>query len=169
MKCWNWDYCLYIFSVWIDTRKTPDLVPNCFLKDNSEVRALSICQNLSIYARSPRIRRTNWISMGIMVTRFAWMAHKFVFKQTDKISFTRFSKSHHSRTLETLLGLEILSDFTHKTLNWQFADQQLIAGALFRAALVASCLRGAFPLVDLRAVCFVRAVFQLAKTSPKWS
>ena len=27
-----------------------------------------------------------------------------------------------------------------------------------RAALVASCLRGAFPPVDLRAVCFVRAM-----------
>ena len=27
-----------------------------------------------------------------------------------------------------------------------------------RAALVASCLRGALPPVDLRAVCFVRAI-----------
>jgi hypothetical protein len=27
-----------------------------------------------------------------------------------------------------------------------------------RAALVASCLRGAFPPVDLRAVCLVRAI-----------
>ena len=33
-----------------------------------------------------------------------------------------------------------------------------MAGALFRAALVAACLRGAFPPVDLRAVCFVRAM-----------
>ena len=31
-------------------------------------------------------------------------------------------------------------------------------GADLRAALVASCLRGAFPPVDLRAVCFVRAI-----------
>ena len=31
-------------------------------------------------------------------------------------------------------------------------------GALLRAALVASCLRGAFPPVDLRAVCLVRAM-----------
>jgi len=35
------------------------------------------------------------------------------------------------------------------------------AGAFFRAALVASCLRGALPPVDLRAVCFVRAMFLL--------
>ncbi|XP_030301208.1 uncharacterized protein LOC103531178 [Calypte anna] len=33
-----------------------------------------------------------------------------------------------------------------------------VAGALLRAALVANCLRGAFPPVDLRAVCFVRAI-----------
>jgi len=33
-----------------------------------------------------------------------------------------------------------------------------VAGALLRAALVASCLRGALPPVDLRAVCFVRAI-----------
>ena len=36
---------------------------------------------------------------------------------------------------------------------------QQVAGALFRAALVASCLRGALPPVDLRAVCLVRAIF----------
>ena len=33
-----------------------------------------------------------------------------------------------------------------------------VAGADLRAALVASCLRGALPPVDLRAVCFVRAI-----------
>ena len=30
------------------------------------------------YARSPRIRRANWMSLGMMVTRLAWMAHKLV-------------------------------------------------------------------------------------------
>jgi hypothetical protein len=33
-----------------------------------------------------------------------------------------------------------------------------VAGADLRAALVASCLRGALPPVDLRAVCFVLAI-----------
>jgi len=33
-----------------------------------------------------------------------------------------------------------------------------VAGADFRAAFVASCFLGAFPPVDLRAVCFVRAI-----------
>ena len=33
-----------------------------------------------------------------------------------------------------------------------------VAGAVFLAALVASCFLGAFPPVDLRAVCLVRAI-----------
>jgi hypothetical protein len=33
-----------------------------------------------------------------------------------------------------------------------------VAGADLRAALVASCFRGALPPVDLRAVCLVRAM-----------
>ena len=38
-------------------------------------------------------------------------------------------------------------------------------GADLRAALVAKCLRGALPPVDLRAVCLVRAmVVEVAKT-----
>ena len=35
------------------------------------------------------------------------------------------------------------------------------AGADLRAALVASCLRGALPPVDLRAVCFVLAMLNV--------
>lgn len=43
--------------------------------------------------------------------------------------------------------------------RWGFLTPP-VAGALFLAALVASCFLGAFPPVDLRAVCFVRAIFQ---------
>lgn len=38
-----------------------------------------------------------------------------------------------------------------------------MVGADFRAALVASCLRGAFPPVDLRAVCLVLAIVYILK------
>ena len=38
---------------------------------------------------------------------------------------------------------------------------QLVTGALFLAALIASCFLGAFPPADLRAVCLVRAIFYL--------
>ena len=48
-----------------------------------------------------------------------------VFKQTDKISLACLLKSHHGRTLEAQVGLEVLSDFSHKTLEWKFAYQQL--------------------------------------------
>ena len=48
-----------------------------------------------------------------------------IFKKTNQISFTRFLKSHHSRTLEAYIGLDILSDFTHKAQEGQPADHQL--------------------------------------------
>ena len=42
-----------------------------------------------------------------------------------------------------------------------------MAGADFLAAFVASCLRGALPPVDLRAVCFVRAIVTFLGNSQK--
>ena len=48
-----------------------------------------------------------------------------VLKQTNKVSLASFLKSHHSGALETEIGLEILSDFSHKTLEGQLADEQL--------------------------------------------
>ena len=48
-----------------------------------------------------------------------------VFKKTNEVSFASFLKSHHSRALETQISLEVLSDFSHKTLEGQLADQQL--------------------------------------------
>ena len=45
-----------------------------------------------------------------------------IFKQTNKVGFACFLKSHDSRALETQVGLEILSDFTHKPLEGQLAD-----------------------------------------------
>ena len=32
----------------------------------------------SAYDRSPRIRRASWMSLGMIVTRLAWMAHRLV-------------------------------------------------------------------------------------------
>ena len=43
-----------------------------------------------------------------------------------------------------------------------------VAGADLRAALVASCLRGALPPVDLRAVCFVRAMAAVDDSAGVW-
>lgn len=58
----------------------------------------------------------------------------------------RMAKQHHMQQMSTHCGRR---------------DTFLtppVAGALLRAAFVASCLRGALPPVDLRAVCFVRAM-----------
>ena len=48
-----------------------------------------------------------------------------VFKKTNKVSLASLLKGHHSGALETQVGLEILSDFSDKTLEGQLADQQL--------------------------------------------
>ncbi|KAF3857801.1 hypothetical protein F7725_011002 [Dissostichus mawsoni] len=97
-------------------------------------------------------------------------------------------QSHDGGALEAQVGLEVLSDLPHQALEGQLADQQLGgllvaadlpqshgtgpvtvrllhaagAGALLRAALVASCFLGAFPPVDLRAVCLVLAMISLS-------
>ena len=44
----------------------------------------------------------------------------------------------------------------------------VLAGADLRAALVASCLRGALPPVDLRAVCLVWAMVDDAVNDERW-
>ena len=48
-----------------------------------------------------------------------------VFEETNKVSLASLLKGHHSGALEAQIGLEILSDFSHKTLEGQLADQQL--------------------------------------------
>ena len=36
------------------------------------------CQRPGSYERSPLMRRASWISLGMIVTRLAWMAARFV-------------------------------------------------------------------------------------------
>ena len=43
-----------------------------------------------------------------------------------------------------------------------------VVGADLRAALVASCLRGALVPVDLRAVCLVRAILRARVRGSQW-
>ena len=51
-----------------------------------------------------------------------------VFEQSDQVGFTGFLQSHDSWALEPQVGLEILGDLSHETLEWQFPDEEL--GAL---------------------------------------
>ena len=48
-----------------------------------------------------------------------------ILEKSDQVGFGSFLQSADSRTLETQVGLVVLSDFTHKTLEWQLADQKL--------------------------------------------
>jgi hypothetical protein len=133
-----------------------------------------------------------------------------VFEQSDQVGFTGFLKSSNGRGLESKVSLEVLGNFSDKSLEGQLSDQELsrllvssdfsksdgtrlvsvrlldcrgkrkgvlahaenvsptsmslwyspppAAGADLRAALVANCLRGAFPPVDFLAVCLVLAM-----------
>ena len=48
-----------------------------------------------------------------------------VFKQTHQVGLACFLKSAYGSTLEAKIRLEVLCDFTDKTLEWQLPDQQL--------------------------------------------
>ena len=50
-----------------------------------------------------------------------------IFEQTYKVSFAGLLKSHDGGALESEISLEVLSDFSDQTLEWQFADQKLCA------------------------------------------
>ena len=51
-----------------------------------------------------------------------------VFEETDQVSLAGFLKGHDGGALESQISLEVLSDFTHQTLEGQLPDEEL--GAL---------------------------------------
>ena len=48
-----------------------------------------------------------------------------VLEETDKVGLAGLLESHHGRALEAKISLEILGDFSHQTLEWQLADEEL--------------------------------------------
>ena len=50
-----------------------------------------------------------------------------VLKQTNKVSLTSLLEGHDSRGLESEVSLEVLGNFSHQTLEWQLADEELSA------------------------------------------
>ena len=48
-----------------------------------------------------------------------------VLKQGDQVCFNGFLQSTDSRGLESQVGLEVLSDFSDQSLEWQLSDQEL--------------------------------------------
>ena len=64
-----------------------------------------------------------------------------VLEQTDQVSLAGLLQSHDGGALEAQIGLEVLSDLTHKTLEWQLADEEL-GGFLVTADLTESHCSG---------------------------
>jgi hypothetical protein len=60
-----------------------------------------------------------------------------VFEKTNKVSLSRFLKSQDSRSLESEISLEVLSNFTNQTLERKLADQEL-SGLLVTSDLTKS-------------------------------
>ena len=50
-----------------------------------------------------------------------------IFKETDQVGFTGFLKGHDGRALESEISFEVLGNFSHQTLEGQFADQEFSA------------------------------------------
>jgi hypothetical protein len=50
-----------------------------------------------------------------------------VLEETDEVGLAGLLQGHDGRALEAQVGLEVLGDFTHQTLEGQLADQQLSA------------------------------------------
>jgi hypothetical protein len=48
-----------------------------------------------------------------------------ILEKTDQVSLSSFLKGQDSSRLETKIRLEILSDFTDKTLEWCLTDQEI--------------------------------------------
>ena len=142
-------------------------------------------KSLFIYALSPLIRLANWMSLGMMVTRFAWIAHKLVSSKIPTryaseaswiawiaddwnrrsalnswaISRTNlWNGSFLTRSSVDFWYFRIsLSDTVPGRNLWGFLIPPA-EGCAFRAALVARVFLGAFPPVDFLAVCFVLAI-----------
>ncbi|KAJ1282537.1 hypothetical protein BS78_03G060100 [Paspalum vaginatum] len=131
------------------------------------------------------MRRASWMSLGMMVTRLAWMAQRLVSSKSP----TRYASaaSCSAATADDWKRRSVLKScaisrtsrwngsfrISSSVLFWYLRISRSatvpgrkrcgfftppVAGADLRAAFVASCFRGALPPVDLRAVCFVRAI-----------
>ena len=48
-----------------------------------------------------------------------------VLEETDQVCLGGFLESKDGRSLESQVSLELLGDFTHKSLEWELADQEL--------------------------------------------
>ena len=60
-----------------------------------------------------------------------------VLEETDQVSLAGLLERHDSRRLEPQISLEVLGNFSHQTLEWQFSDEEL-SGLLVSSDLTES-------------------------------
>ena len=134
------------------------------------------------------MRRAKWMSRGKIVTRFAWMAHRFAssnrevryasaascsansavpwnrksFLKSWAISLTNRSNGSRRKSRFVVFWYRRIScKATVPGRNRCGFLMPPVHGADLRAAFVASCLRGALPPVDFREVCLVLVILIL--------
>ena len=81
-----------------------------------------------VYARSPRIRRASWMSFGMIVTRFAWMAQVGVLEEAHQVRLGSLLQRAEGSALEPQVELKVLRNLAHEPLERQLPDEEL--GAL---------------------------------------
>ena len=76
------------------------------------------------YILLPLMQWASWMSLGMMVTRLAWMAEVVIFKEADDVCFRGFLQAGDGDGLELEVHLEVLGYFSDETLKWEFSDQK---------------------------------------------
>ena len=89
-----------------------------------------------IYARSPRMRRASWMSLGMMVTRLAWMAQRLVSSKSRRGTPRTPLEGEDGGGLEAEVRLEVLGDLADEA-EGELADKEL-GGLLVLADLTES-------------------------------
>ena len=135
---------------------------------------------------SPLMRLASWISLGIIVTLFAWMAHRLVSSKRPTMYASQASWMANTAWLWNLRSLLYSVAISLTSLwkgslrmrssvdfwNFRISRRATVPGrkrcgfliplsvtlAVLRADFWASCLRGALEPVFLRAVYLVRAI-----------
>lgn len=141
---------------------------------------------VSAQPSSERNRFARCISLGMMVTRLVWVAHKLESSKSPPmyVSFTCFLQCHERGRLETAVGLKlfVISRITRwkgifpmrsSEVFWQRRISRratvpgryrsgflipLVAGASFLTATAGNRCTGTFPPVDFRALFLTRGI-----------
>jgi hypothetical protein len=97
---------------------TPYQDASMLMKDDGEVRTR--LRSLSSQSASKLdVLGLNGDTLGMDGTQVG------VFKQADEVCLNRFLKSADSGRLEAEVRLEVLSNLTNQTLEWQLSDEEL--------------------------------------------